>query len=129
VSIRKLQLEHEFGGQCEPLLVAEFDYGKDGLRGAKLVKLGFISHRFEGEQLRVEADAVNLDLGRLERRDFVEDSLCRSMPPTVGVELDRKTFISIAGSQDIVMHIGERMIRLERKHVQALHALALELDL
>jgi hypothetical protein len=128
VSIRRLQLEHQFGGHCEPLLVAEFAYGKNGPRSAEVVKLGFISHLFEGKLLRVEADPESYELGTLTRLDFVEYSWCRSMPATVGVELERTKFAAIAGSRRIVLHIGERTMPLEREHVQALHALALELE-
>jgi len=127
-SMRRLQLEHDFGSQCEPVLVAEFAFGKDGPRSAQVVRLGIISSEFEGQRLGVEADGAAYDVGTLRRFDFVEYSWCRYMPPTVGVELDRRRFVAIAGSQRIVLHVGERAIPLEREHIDALHALALELD-
>jgi hypothetical protein len=127
-SMRRLPLEHGFGSQCEPVLVAEFAFGADGPRGAKVVRLGIISRHFEGQSLRVEADAAAYDLGTLGRRDFVEYSWCRSMPPTVGVELERTRFVAIARAHRIVLHIGDSALELEPEHMQGLRALALELE-
>ena len=127
-SMRRLALEHGFGSHCEPVLVAEFHFGKDGPRSAQTVRLGIISSHVDGQRLRVEADGVVYDVGVLRPMDFVEYSWCRSMPPTVGVELDCKQFLAIAGSQQIVLRIGEQAIPLDREQRDSLHSLAVELE-
>jgi len=127
-SMRRLPLEQGFGSQCEPVLVAEFAFGTEGPRGAQVVKLGIISGQFDGQPLRVEADGAWFALGTLRRLEFVEYTWCRYMPATVGVEVERMRFVTIAGSERIVLHIGERAIALEGEHVRALRALATELE-
>ena len=127
VSIRRLEIDHGFGSQCEPLLVAEFAHGADGPQNVQVVKLGFISRRFEGHAFRVETDSAAYELGVLRPLDFVEDTICRWMPPKVGVEVDRATYLAIVRSTRVVLQVGERSIRLTREHLDVLRALAAEL--